>query len=98
MVREEQLITAAITQAADAGVALHGVAEVINGLSDYLYLGGHWGLGLTLFRHVLAISRQEANPASEGQALNNLGKLIHSQGRFEEAAGYYMQALEIAGK
>ncbi|HEY1391144.1 MAG TPA: tetratricopeptide repeat protein [Ktedonobacterales bacterium] len=96
LAREEELIAAALTQAADAEAVPDEIAEVVDNLSNYLYLGGRWALGVTLLRRVLAIRFEQRDPAEQGRTLNNLGKLAHSQGHIEVAERYYERALTIA--
>ena len=80
LAREEEMIVAALTQAADIGVAPRVVDSSIDSLGEYLYIGGHWALGMPLLTLQLAIRREVGNRAGEGVTLNNLGNLVGEPG------------------
>lgn len=92
---EEEMIVAALDQAHAAGTASLAVIRVVATLSDYLYIGGHWRLGMRLLQGQLAARRAVGNRAGEGATLNNLGGLARSLGQPGEARAYYEQALVI---
>ncbi len=71
------------------------VDSSIDSLAEYLYIGGHWALGIPLLTLQLAIRREVGNRAGEGVTLNNLGNLVGNQGRTDEAIAYLQQALAI---
>ena len=67
------MIVAALTQAAESGVAPRVVDSAIDSLQDYLYIGGHWALGVSLWTLQLAIRQEVGDRRGEGTTLNNLG-------------------------
>ncbi len=64
-------------------------------LFNYLFISGHWQLGMELLMLLLAICWEVGDRAGEGRTLNKLGSLVEGQGRRGDAQAYYEQALAI---
>ncbi|MBF6590216.1 MAG: tetratricopeptide repeat protein, partial [Ktedonobacterales bacterium] len=95
LAREEELLAGAIRRAGATGIAPRQLAAAVGAFWSYLYRGGHWRLGQELLSLQLAARRAVGDRAGEGATLNNLGTLARGQGRAEEAARYYTEALAI---
>jgi tetratricopeptide (TPR) repeat protein len=95
LAREEALLADTMRRAASAHVAPQALIQAVRWLKDYIDLGGHWQLGTELRLLQLAARREVGDRAGEGTTLHNLGLLADNQGRSEEAARYYEQALVI---
>jgi tetratricopeptide (TPR) repeat protein len=95
LAREEDLIAETLRRAAQEHVAPRPLSAAIDMLGDYLYLGGHWRLGMELYGLQLDARREAGDRAGEGIALGNLGTLADSLSRADEAERYFEQALAV---
>jgi tetratricopeptide (TPR) repeat protein len=95
LAREEELIAGTLRRAAHERIEPRRLSDVVDALVNFLYVGGHWRLGVTLYTLQLSARREVGDRAGEGATLNNLGALAHDLGWPEKAACYYEQALAI---
>ena len=63
-------------------------------LYRYLINGSYLPEADTIYAHALRAARESGDPAAEASALNSLGGISVSKGRFRDAAGHYRAALE----
>lgn len=97
LAREETLIGGAARAADHDHAAPQALVNLVTELGDYLYLGGHWRLGMDLFKAASVAAHEATNDRrAEVRMLNFLGLVAKGLGRTEEAGSSYDQALVIA--
>ena len=64
-------------------------------LFRYLITGSHLPEAQSIFGHALQAARLSGDVTAEASALNSLGSIAASKGRFRDAAGYFNAALEL---
>jgi len=61
--------------------------------ASYLRRGCHYPEALIIFSHALGAARRTGDRAAEAAALNEIGSIAFQQGRLQQAADHYRQAL-----
>src|SRR5216683_2746621 len=67
-------------------------------LSRYLDTGGHFPEAISIHTHACRAARENGDHAAEANALNSLGLVDWWQGRYQDAADRYQQALVLFRK
>jgi tetratricopeptide (TPR) repeat protein/transcriptional regulator with XRE-family HTH domain len=90
---ERANLVAVVVHCARRGWPDHA-ADLARTLFRDLITGSHLPEALTVYRHALHAARQSGDPAAEAVALNGLGTIAGSKGRFLDATAYFEAALE----
>jgi tetratricopeptide (TPR) repeat protein/transcriptional regulator with XRE-family HTH domain len=85
--------------AAAAHTAAHGwpghATRLAATLASYLRRGTHYPEALVIFTHAVGAARRTGDRAAEATALNEIGSVALEQGRLQQAADHYRQALTL---
>ena len=87
-------LVAAVEQMAGHGWPGHAVL-LSQTVYRYLFSGGHHGEAVAIHTLARRVARQTGDRAAEANALNGLAAADFRQGRYEQAIGYYEQALVL---
>jgi NB-ARC domain len=71
--QDEELLAGAIQHADQQWIAQQQIIAVVDALNDYLYIGGHWRLGIQLRHAQLAARQAQGDRWGEGETLSNIG-------------------------
>ena len=74
---------------------LTGQASVLNILGGLAYFRGGWSRALDLYRRAQAMVRRTGNSVMDAFYMNNIGEIALEQGRLDEAAELFTEALRI---
>ena len=69
--------------------------RLVRGLGPFWHKRGHFQIGVEIARQVLAKPEARAQTAVRAHALYQYGKLLNSQGRFQQAEAPLQEALDI---
>jgi len=85
--------------AVTAHAAAHGwpghATRLAATLASYLHRGCHYPEALTIFTHAVDAARRTGDCAAEATAMNEIGSVALEQGRLQQAADHYRQALAL---
>ena len=90
---ERANLTAVVVHCAGHGWPGHAVG-VGSALFRYLITGSHLAEAHTIYSNARHAARGSGDPAAEARALGALGSIEGARGRFGDAAGHYLAALE----